>query len=102
MNNLLDSFQKEISSIYANLIISQLVIPSSHPKGSSSVGVVSKGVASVEESRCGGCGSCDHEKSEDDVVREKEEDNITEQTHVQSSVDDTESLLNIHRMLVNN
>ena len=92
-----------MSSIYTNLIFSQLVIPSSHPKGSSSVGVVSKGVASVEESRCGGCGSCDHEKSKNDVVREKEEDNITEhQTHVRSSVDDTESLLNIHRMLVNN
>ena len=78
-----------------------MVIPSS-PKGSSSVGVVSKGVASVEERRCGGCGSCDHEKSEDDVVREKEEDNITEhQIHVRSSVDDTESSLSIHRMLVN-
>ena len=67
------------------------------------MGVVSKGVASVEERRCGGYGSCDHEKSEDDVVRKKEEDNITEhQTYVQSSVDDTESSLNIHRMLVNN
>ena len=79
-----------------------MVIPSSHPKRSSSVGVVSKGVASVEERHCGECGSCDHEKSEDDV-REKEEDNITEhQIHVQSSVDDTESSLNIHRMLVIN
>ena len=66
------------------------------------MGVVSKGVASVEESRSGECDSCEHEKSKDDVLREKEKDNITEQTHVQSTVDDTESSLNIHRMLVHN
>ena len=79
-----------------------MVIPSSHTKGPSSVGVVSKGVVSDEESRCGGCGSREHEKSESDIVRGKEEDNITEhQTFSQSSVDDTEYSLNIHRMLVN-
>ena len=79
-----------------------MVIPLSHTKEPSSVGVVSKGVVSDEKSQCGGCGSCVHEKSEGDNVREKEKDNITEhQTYAQSLVD-TETSLNIHRMLVNN